>query len=249
MQSMQNRLKGKLSELYDEIKTEFEFDLSIDDLIDKRRVWKTDILHHLRRACRYLLTADVCEFTKTERIGQQLLAELMVRHLIVSLKAELTEFHDQVASIPSASPVEGYGLSRNNTYTNREFDAKWDNHVSETEHRRFIRTGDRIEVMVDHRSETNFFSDLSSDPQIGGLFVATYDILSVGKRLNVRLALPGSGLFQIQGTVTWVREADNCSDEDISPGMGISFSQLNPESTRAIEQFMSERQPLLFAMS
>ena len=164
------------------------------------------------------------------------------------MQAELTEFSSQGAQIVSASQDERYWLGQGDTYLTAESSAEWDNYFSETQPPPFVRVGDHIEVMVDHLSETNFFTDIFDDVQSGGLFVATYDVLSVGQNLDVRLVLPGSGLFRLKGKVSWVREADNCADEDISPGMGISFDQLHPAPMKAIEQFMSQREPLLFEM-
>ena len=82
MQSLQYELKRKLSELYDEIKDELNFDLSLRDLVAKREVWRTDILHCLRRTLRHLLTADVAELSGEQKVDQQFQAELMIRYLI-----------------------------------------------------------------------------------------------------------------------------------------------------------------------
>lgn len=231
MQNIQRQLKAKLSKLYDEIKAELNFDLTLKDLVSKREVWKTDIINYLRRACRHLLTADVYQLSQTEQVDQLLQAELMIRHLIESLQAELTEF---------VSPE-----------IDDEMDAQiaWDAVSQEMQYCPFTRHGDDVKVIVDHQSETNFFADISDDLESGGVFVATYDVLSVGKDLNVRLVIPGSGLFRLEGTVSWIRDVDTCADGNISPGMGISFKKMHPAPMRAIEQFMTEREPLYFEMA
>ena len=96
MNSLRHQLNRRLSKLYDELSKELQFNLSLSDLIAENDVWHTDILQHLRRACRYLLMADGCKLNRTEQVSQSLQAELTVRHLIESLIYEFTEYYFQV---------------------------------------------------------------------------------------------------------------------------------------------------------
>ncbi|MCU0664153.1 MAG: PilZ domain-containing protein [Myxococcota bacterium] len=113
---------------------------------------------------------------------------------------------------------------------------------------RVSRRGAKVFVKIDHISETNFFTDLSSEISRGGLFVATYDVLSAGTSLSVFLSLPCGRSFPLKGSVSWVREFENCAG-GASPGMGITFQRLSAELTAAVNRYMAKRPPLLFEMA
>lgn len=99
MQSLGFQLKRKLSKLYAELSRELQFNLSLRDIIDKREVWTTDILHFLRYACRHLIAADACAPHVEVHKCHMLQAELIVRHLIESMISEFTELRCQVEPI------------------------------------------------------------------------------------------------------------------------------------------------------
>jgi uncharacterized protein (TIGR02266 family) len=111
-----------------------------------------------------------------------------------------------------------------------------------------LRKGSTVFVDIDHESETNFFTDITSEISRGGLFVATYDILRAGTPVNIQLSLPCGRSFPMQGFVSWVREFESCA-EGASPGMGVTFKNLTAEFTAAISNYMAKRPPLLFEMA
>ncbi|MCP4197509.1 MAG: TIGR02266 family protein [Proteobacteria bacterium] len=109
------------------------------------------------------------------------------------------------------------------------------------------RYSDRRSLKVDIgvQSDTNFFTGFSQDISSGGLFVATYDVLSAGTTLNVNFSLPRGPVLSLDGTVCWIREY-NETTPDILPGMGIHFDNLADEDKQAINQFIAKNPPIFY---
>lgn len=97
-----------------------------------------------------------------------------------------------------------------------------------------------LEIEVSLTSESQFYSGITGNISEGGLFVATYHRPPIGNPLEIELTLP-SGTFRARGIVRWVRD----TQEGASPGLGIEFEDLSEEMRNAIEDFLSERPPLL----
>ena len=249
MTNISYQSSDSLITLYDEIRDELGFGIGMSSLIANRAVWKTDVVVSLKRAYLHLVRAESSALSHTQKIDQILHADLFLRDLIEHLQGEHTEFHTENTPTAQIRPAKWYRTSlRTDSFAFGDSALNEHNEYTEAQHCRFTRNGADIKVIVDHLSETNFFADISYDLHSSGLFVATYDILDVGTPLNVRLVLPRRHSFQLQGTVSWVREPDNCA-EDVSPGMGITFRKLSSEPSMAIRQFMSERAPLLFEVA
>jgi uncharacterized protein (TIGR02266 family) len=109
------------------------------------------------------------------------------------------------------------------------------------------RDSDRRSVKVDIgiQSDTNFFTGFTQDISSGGLFVATYDVCSMGTPLNVNFSLPRGPVLSLDGTVCWIREY-NETTTDILPGMGIRFDNLTNEDEEAINQFIAKNPPIFY---
>jgi uncharacterized protein (TIGR02266 family) len=109
------------------------------------------------------------------------------------------------------------------------------------------RYSDRLSVKVNIgiQSNTNFFAGFTQDISSGGLFIATYDILSMGTPLNVNFSLPRGPVLSLDGTVCWIREY-NETTPDIFPGMGIQFDHLTNEDEDAINQFIAKNPPIFY---
>lgn len=100
----------------------------------------------------------------------------------------------------------------------------------------------RLVAQLDLHTESNFFSGFSGDLSDGGLFVSTYQPLSPGQAVEVELSLPGGHTFSAQGHVAWLRSPCVLND-DISPGAGIVFDELDPQARKLAESFMLYREP------
>lgn len=104
----------------------------------------------------------------------------------------------------------------------------------------------QLKVQVDFESDHNFFTGFSSDISEGGLFVATVNIQPLGSPVEVAFALPSGEQVMARGRVRWVREADARGHSE-QPGMGIQFEALSEDAREAVQQFISQREPLFYA--
>lgn len=236
------QMSRSINEIYDEVGDEIGFDVPLPVLMENHATWKANVAESLRRANAHLLSAERFFLPQDEKTNQLLLGELIIRDLVERLKDELDGFISHTCGIERTTVPD---VVRNGRHENSVGAPGAESDRPGALIYPFSRQGSQIEVTVDHVSETNFFADIYFDLHGAGLFVATYDILNVGKELDVRLVLPGRNLFKLTGTVSWIREPDNCA-EGVSPGMGLVFKTLRQEHKMAIQQFMSERSPLLY---
>lgn len=102
-----------------------------------------------------------------------------------------------------------------------------------------------INVDIGIHSHTNFFTGFTQDISSGGLFVATYDILSIGTKINVNFSVPDGPVLSCDGIVRWVREY-NDQNPEMEPGMGIQFSKLSREDRKAINHYIAVNPPMFY---
>ncbi len=109
--------------------------------------------------------------------------------------------------------------------------------------RRFKRYPLKIEVTYssDHNFYTGFMVNMSS----GGLFVATHEPSQLGELIELTFSVPGLESCTVVCRVQWIRDYDPDSS-DMVPGMGLQFSQLDPEARAAIELFIKHRDTIFF---
>jgi len=102
-----------------------------------------------------------------------------------------------------------------------------------------------VEVEVSMHTEHNFYTGLTENLSEGGLFVATYENLSIGTLVALTIRLPDHEPFKAQGQVRWVREHSEFTS-DVSPGVGVEFTELQTNDQALIEQFIQTRTPLFY---
>jgi uncharacterized protein (TIGR02266 family) len=109
------------------------------------------------------------------------------------------------------------------------------------------RSARRVNLVaaVDLHSETNFFNGFSSDISSGGLFVSTVEHAPIGTKIDLEFTLPTGEKISAEGEVRWMRELSDVQPE-LLPGVGVSFTRIAPESVRAIETFVADRDPIFF---
>ena len=110
--------------------------------------------------------------------------------------------------------------------------------------RRYRRFPLKVEVgyATDHNFYTGFLENLSS----GGLFIATHQPTQIGEVMEVTFTVPGIPAPCIAiAQVTWLRDYD-ASNDDMVPGMGLKFIQLDPKVRAAVELFIKHREPIFF---
>jgi len=103
-----------------------------------------------------------------------------------------------------------------------------------------------MEVAVDMSTEHNFYTGLTENISEGGVFIATRDPIPLGTEVKVKIRLPHNDPFELEGQVCWLREYNEFTDE-MAPGVGVAFASLAEDARRAIENFIRERDPLLYA--
>jgi uncharacterized protein (TIGR02266 family) len=102
-----------------------------------------------------------------------------------------------------------------------------------------------VEANVGASSETNFYVGFSGEIAEGGVFVATYAVLEPGARVNLTVTLPGGYEFTTPGTVHFVRDPMDMSDE-AEPGMGVKFEALASDSRELVLRFIRKRPPMFY---
>jgi uncharacterized protein (TIGR02266 family) len=102
-----------------------------------------------------------------------------------------------------------------------------------------------IDTDIGFQSESNFYTGFTEDISEGGLFLATYDCRPVGSQLSINFTLPNGELVSAEGIVRWIREY-NRATPDTTPGMGVQFTSLADDHKKAINRFLTQREPMFF---
>ena len=100
-----------------------------------------------------------------------------------------------------------------------------------------------LEANVGATTESNFFVGFSGEISEGGVFVATYQTIEIGEKVEVLVTLPGGFERKIPGTVRFVRDP---MDMDSEPGIGVKFDRLEDEARELILRFIRKRPPLFY---
>ena len=102
-----------------------------------------------------------------------------------------------------------------------------------------------VDLDVSLGSDHNFYAGLAENISAGGLFVATHMVKPVGEVIEVTVHFSDSDrVLKATGEVRWVREYNESND--VPPGMGIRWTEINAEDASLIEEFTTLRPPLFF---
>ena len=94
------------------------------------------------------------------------------------------------------------------------------------ERRRQTRVATTISVSYGVKS-TFLFSYMTNISEMG-IFIQTEEPHEVGSPLQVRFEAPAEGPFDLEGIVAWINPMRDSGD-NLNPGMGIRFTNLQPE--------------------
>jgi type IV pilus assembly protein PilZ len=87
-----------------------------------------------------------------------------------------------------------------------------------------------VDLQVDYASEDNYLFAYITDISETGIFVRTTTPEQPGTHLNLRFQPDDAGpQIQIEGTVIWVNPFRPDSMDNLHPGMGIRFVELDDE--------------------
>jgi hypothetical protein len=97
----------------------------------------------------------------------------------------------------------------------------------------------RLFVVLDSSSDAQLFAGLEGLPQ--GVFIPTFRSLRLGTRIALELMVNEIVLY-VTGVVSWTRaQGDECE-----PGIGIGFSELSPDDSRALRALGAHREHLFY---
>jgi uncharacterized protein (TIGR02266 family) len=86
-----------------------------------------------------------------------------------------------------------------------------------------------------------FIERYAVDVSRGGIFIRTREPLPVDTRLRLEFQLQdATPLLAGEGTVVWIREHDP-TRENVTPGMGVRFDRLTPETQPTLEKILAEK--------
>ncbi|MFH1810160.1 MAG: TIGR02266 family protein [Pseudomonadota bacterium] len=100
-----------------------------------------------------------------------------------------------------------------------------------------VRASHRLPVAlsISYASDSRFLSDMADDLSVGGVFIATDNVLDVGTELELKLKPPGYLMgLRLRGTVAWA------SKSGARRGMGVKFQFGNQRQRRKIEDIVDK---------
>jgi len=100
-----------------------------------------------------------------------------------------------------------------------------------------------VNLRIKFRSASleQFIERYAVDVSRGGIFIRTREPVAVGTLLHLDFKLQDAQqLLAGDGTVVWVREPDP-NRSGTTPGMGVRFDKLTPESQQVLEQILEEK--------
>ena len=96
--------------------------------------------------------------------------------------------------------------------------------------RRSIRV--LVDLEVDYQCEDTYLFAYITDVSAMGIFVRTNNPEAIGTRLNLRFALPNDPHpLELEGQVTWINPFRPGDLNNLHPGMGVKFINLD-DATR-----------------
>ncbi len=106
----------------------------------------------------------------------------------------------------------------------------------EENRRRFTRIEvcAHVGVGTPHR----FFEGRAANMSVGGVFLATRNLLHPGREVDLVLSLPEAGRVELKGEVSWRRGP---GDDEGPPGFGVAFTEADETARSAIEAFVDSR--------
>ncbi|MEM6955550.1 MAG: hypothetical protein AAF411_24510 [Myxococcota bacterium] len=108
-----------------------------------------------------------------------------------------------------------------------------------------METPQEVEANIGANTESNFYVGFSGEVSKGGVFLATYEVLPRGAKVNALVTLPGGFDFRTTGWVRFVRDPFDLN-ADSEPGMGIQFDQLDGQARELVMRFIRKRPPMFY---
>jgi CheY-like chemotaxis protein len=114
--------------------------------------------------------------------------------------------------------------------------------------RKFINfpgwSGKRAKIKAPVRYGTNpeaLLAGILTDISVGGLFLETEEVISVGSELHLEIMLRQNlAPIQCKGRVTWINRKSNPREDHVSPGVGIEFIDIKKLDILAVQALVSK---------
>ncbi len=103
-----------------------------------------------------------------------------------------------------------------------------------------------LEANIGATTESNFYVGFSGEIADGGVFLATYEVLPPGTKVDLLVTLPGNFEFRCKGWVRFVRDPFDLSQDGSEPGMGIQFESLDAQARELVLRFVRKRPPMFY---
>jgi len=94
-----------------------------------------------------------------------------------------------------------------------------------------------VDLDVDYSSEENFLFAYIADISDTGIFIRTTAPEAAGTRVNLRFSAPGqpaTTVLQVEGEVLWVNPFRPGQPDNIHPGMGIRFVDIDEVTRKSL---------------
>lgn len=95
-----------------------------------------------------------------------------------------------------------------------------------------------VNIEVDYRCNDTFLFAYITDLSAMGIFIQTKEPQAAGTKLNLRFRPPGSAEINIEGQVVWVNRYRPGNPDNLNPGMGVQFVDLDPSQQERILQLV-----------
>lgn len=102
-----------------------------------------------------------------------------------------------------------------------------------------------LEVNLGASTGSHLYVTLDGSLRTGGIFAVTYRLLRLNTPVALTVTFPGGYETCALGRVRFLRDTWDC-DEDQEPGMAIEFEALTQRGLELMEQFASQRAPILY---
>ena len=91
-----------------------------------------------------------------------------------------------------------------------------------------------VSLEVDYRADETFLFAYITDISAMGIFIRPNAPEPPGTRINMRFTPPGGPELNLEGRVMWVNPYRAGSYDNINPGMGVQFIDLNAQQREQI---------------
>jgi uncharacterized protein (TIGR02266 family) len=98
----------------------------------------------------------------------------------------------------------------------------------------------RAEIKVHFKTPRDFLKKYTDDISKGGIFVKAINPLPMNTKVKVVLMPPGQDNIELTGKVVYVLNEEQATKIGRSPGMGVEFFEVSPDTSRKLEEIIEK---------